>query len=356
MLVVRASRKSIPGTERQVIDWLRTDAIPGIAVSGCRIPSRHRGRNRSEEADLVVFTPQTVAVIEVKGIRKRVGGVLYSPVNGRWAMAGIVGDPVHVRASDTNPLDQASERMYDLKHVIEQVGDGQGAFVSALVTVMPIPGFPITLERGPIPMPTGCEILLGAGPRELHEWFGRAARRREAPWTVERVFAVLAALGDHREISIADLLAAGFISKHSRHDQRSVENPRNPIFAAPAPPADVNSTADHSATRTAEANTVNYSEYRPGLASVPTARSHPFRSLVVAAAALIVVGGGLWWFAAGAESGTARTDNHTPAVTSSVTEPLSPTPPPIPEAAPTQTPPPPPPRRAGCYPFQKNCS
>jgi len=70
MLVVNGDRSGIPPTERIVLDWLRTwngaYTIGGVAISGCYLPDRRRGR-RATEADLVVITPHACVVIEVKG-------------------------------------------------------------------------------------------------------------------------------------------------------------------------------------------------------------------------------------------------------------------------------------------------
>ena len=101
MLVVNAERNK-SGAEQAVVDSLVNSSLPGVAVSGCYIP--HRRGKGAGEADLLVVTPYSCTVVEVKGLRERVSGELSCSANSRWSLPGVTGDPVHVRGGDTNPL------------------------------------------------------------------------------------------------------------------------------------------------------------------------------------------------------------------------------------------------------------
>ncbi|MGX1762536.1 nuclease-related domain-containing protein [Nocardia brasiliensis] len=352
----------MPATERRVLGWLRNYSAPGIAIAGCNIPQR-RGRT-SYEADLVVITPETCAVIEVKGLTTDNGGQLNCPANGRWNIDNLPDDPVHVRKGDTSPLDQVTGRMYDLKHLTEQAG-GQGLFIAGLVLVIPR-NAEVTLNKGP--MPTGRDVLLGNNPAGLLGWLRAAARRREAPWTAELVVAVLKSLGiTDTTISYEQLLAQGFPT-HRAPDL----DPYRPDIAAPwepLPPAAVYPTASEptSTGRTVITNpdlgrtdsrTDDYTDYIVPFAAQPAKHGGrtPARSALLAVAVFGALIGGLWYITEGRSS---EASDPAP-TTNSITE-QSPAPEQAPAPAPalepvTEAPPPPPaPAPKGCYPFQTNC-
>ncbi|WP_282781901.1 nuclease-related domain-containing protein [Nocardia sp. CC201C] len=212
MRVVNAARPH-PATEAQVLAALRAWDVPGIAISGALVPVTGTA---SAEADVVVILPHLAVVCEVKGIRERVGGVLSCPVQGDWSMPGIVGDPVHAQAGG-NPLEQLTRTMFGFKNFAESV-TGASLFTNGLVLVVPWEGTTLTLDKGPIPMPTGRDVLVADrdGAR-LRAWCTRRVGRREVVWTADRVAAVLAGLGftdtartaDQR-VTHAELVAAGF--------------------------------------------------------------------------------------------------------------------------------------------------
>nr|WP_245664553.1 nuclease-related domain-containing protein [Nocardia grenadensis] len=118
MLVIADKPKS--GTESRVFDWLRVWAgefkIPGIATTNAYVAG--------QEADLIVITPFTAVLIEIKATAPGVpgDGVLICTSNSRWQVPGYVGDPVHVRANDTTPYDQARVGALKLKRVVSRGG------------------------------------------------------------------------------------------------------------------------------------------------------------------------------------------------------------------------------------------
>ena len=228
MLIINAETGT-PNTERQVLGFLQDySSNPGVAISGLNIPDRHR--RHSTEADIVVVTPFTAAVIEVKGILEPVGGTLSCGSNGRWSMPGISGDPVHVRALDNNPLRQVSDPMFDLKDLANELEPDRELFINGLVVVVPHPGTTVSLDKGVLPQ--GRDVLLGADPAPLWKWLNRKAFQvREDPWTVELVIAVLAATG----------LSQARIPQEAAHLRAALIRegfPSEAPAATPEPPAD----------------------------------------------------------------------------------------------------------------------
>jgi hypothetical protein len=206
MLIINGNRPKMSGAEKSVLAWLQASDLSGIAISGCHIPDRS-GRT-SQEADLMLITPDTLVCIEVKGILERgVNGVLACGVNSRWSLPGINGDPVHVRNGDTNPLGQVADAMFNLKNVTDRAG--LDVFVSGLVLIEPHGGS-ITLDTGQVPLPTGREVLLGGTASALSGWLHTAARKHPQNWTVERVRILLAALDLADVITSVGLADEGF--------------------------------------------------------------------------------------------------------------------------------------------------
>ena len=375
MQVINGNRPKMSGAERAVITWLENDCpIPGIAFSGCHVTDRD-GRG-SQEADLVVFTPETAACVEVKGIRKRhTSGTLSCPVNGRWNLPGIEGDPVHVRAGDTNPLEQLAGVMYSFKHLAAQTAD-HDMFIAGLVLVVPNGGS-LRLDKGPVPMPTGRDVLLGDDADDLFNWLRIATRRREQPWTAELVTDIAAALGMTDSVSRDELAAIGF-----------------PTAAAPAPSGivvDLNPTVDESPLpltqpiepRPSAARAVEHDLGRPAetrnAAAIPplypaepdlevdARRRRPVRAAVLAGAAICLLGGGAWALSNGTNSQAQHGTTH-PSTSTAVTpeQAAADAPAPPAEAIPAAPPPAPaapvdsgpvlfPPADRPCYPFQTNC-
>lgn len=204
MLVVNGDRSSIPGSEKKVIDWLRSWSMPGVAVSGCIIPSRNGGREGGE-ADLVIITPDNCAAIEVKGLKRRVrGAVMSCPANDQWTVSGETKPLMHVRPGDTNPLDQVSARMFDLKALVPD------EFVAGAVLVIPLPGSSVRLSVGT--MPTGRDVLLGDEAAELRRWLDRSTSRSAGTWTADKAAKLLQLLGV-TSVGETDLVDEGFPTK-----------------------------------------------------------------------------------------------------------------------------------------------
>ncbi|MEV6276864.1 NERD domain-containing protein [Nocardia sp. NPDC051832] len=392
MLVINGNRPTMPYSEQRAVTWLQswtgTYQIPGIAVSGCYIPDR-RGRNI--EADLVVITPEAAATIEVKGaVAEATSGILTCKANGRWRLSGYSGDPVHVREGDVNPLGQASASAYNLKNLAE--ARGRRVFVSALVLVVPPAQSTMTLDKGVTP--TGCDVLLGSGPKELRAWFHRAAWRREKAWHAEDVHEVLQQLDLGDQISLAELHAEGFpLRPTEARPFRPAENrpygltedrPLHPAARRPVRPAEgspfrpaagfepISGPADEPSapaapalelpafagaggrpTATQAAFDQRFLSSRGyGVAPAADGRRSHLRSNLAALAVLAALIGSVGVWAAATQTDKAD-DHRSPADTSLVHAPVAA------ESAPvSEAPPMPAPSRVpaqGCYPFQANC-
>ncbi|MFI6868875.1 nuclease-related domain-containing protein [Nocardia sp. NPDC050406] len=302
MLVVN-ERTDAPKTERLVADWLRKCRVPGIAVAGAHIPGRHR-RDAAQEADFIVFTPNSCVCIEVKGTLSPSGGTLSCPVNGSWSMSGYEGDPVHVRSGDVNPVNQAKSAMYAVKALTKNA-TGAEQFVSALVVIVPRFGTTVTLDKPTRRfMPKGVDIMLGGRPNDLFTWFQRGTYHQQV-WTVPRVQVMLRELGINDPATTPDALASeGFTD--SIENSKTIRRTPAPVFADPwsEPVAD----PMPSLVQDAEIDPPRYLPSRP-ISPVAPERyesARPSRStrtrrrgslglLVFAIIAVIVLGGGIWY-------------------------------------------------------------
>ncbi|MFE7740905.1 nuclease-related domain-containing protein [Nocardia sp. NPDC057455] len=372
MLVSNAGRTGIPPTERMVVEWMQSwndgYKITGIAISGCYVPDRSNSGD-GQEADLVVITPQTCLVIEVKGMLPRVSGVLSCSTNSRWRLSGTDEEPVHVRKGDKNPIGQVSDGFYNLKACAEKAGIDE--FIAGLVLVVPYDRYPVTLEWGG-PKPKGCEVRL-ADLSSLRAYFHRAGRR-ETSWTAERVHTLLTALGYGEEVTLAQLVAEGFTpersqpksvaSEPSSRQDAPVTRTRRPVAADPspvtplpparpsAPPASpaVDRPVDTGRFATDAVDHPDEPITTVRTAAASSRRSHGIRALAAAAVVAVIVGG--VWVLAQTRTDTAEPQQTGNEVTQSVIEEPPVTPPPPP---PAEAPLPAPAAPRGCYPFQPNC-
>ncbi|WP_169813545.1 nuclease-related domain-containing protein [Nocardia vaccinii] len=342
MLIINDNR-AMSGAEKAVLKRLRGIQAPGIAVSGCHVPGRPVGgsaRHVGQEVDVVLFTPAALVCIEVKGIVKYgVSGVLSCGVNGRWALPGIEGDPIHVRGNDSNPLEQLAGGMYGLKEIAE-TATGAEVFVPGLVVISPNKGT-ITLDKGTIPMPTGRDVILES---ELAGWLAGQSRRAQT-WTAPGVFAVLDALGLADAVGYETVLGAGF------DGPQPVEATVVDLFPAAPEPVDADA-GPARASRFAAAP-------MPGTtqpATRPAGRSHMARALLLFAAVFCVLAVLIGVFSSGHGSGT-HSGSHQPRPTTSA--PAAPFAPFTPAPAPAVTTGAPAPlfpaTTKPCYPFQPDC-
>jgi hypothetical protein len=324
MLIINDDRP-ISGAEKVVLARLRKIRGPGIVLSGCYVPGRTvtGGRQVGQEVDAVLITPRLLAAIEVKGIVVfAASGVLTCGPNGRWTLPSIEGDPVHVRASDTNPLDQVTGGMYGLKDIAETV-TGSEVFVPGLVAVVPNKGA-ITLDKGRVPMPTGRDVILDS---ELADWLTGSSHRPRV-WDAAGVYALLDALGLAETVTYDAVVAAGFTAPATAAAEQQA-----PPQSAPAP-------ARRTAAPKKAAPKPRARRRRPAR------RRRGWTRPVVLAAAVICLIAGLRLF--GPVLSTAVHSVHGPSATAPAAPAVAPPAPAVQQA-------PPPPSSVTCYPFQTGC-
>lgn len=349
MLVIANRPKS--GTESRVFDWLKGWAgefkIPGIAITNAYVAG--------QEVDLIVVTPFTAVAIEIKGTAPGVpgDGVLICTSNSRWQVPGYIGDPVHVRANDTTPYDQAHAGALKLKRVISRVGSA--VYVPGLVVVVPPRGSTMRLDKKSAP--DGCNVLLCENHNPLRAWFHRAHRSGGIAWTAEHAYALVDALECGDRTTVAELAAEGF--PLGRGEPLPAVSPptsrSSSVPPAPPVPAQASVPRPPVSPRPERIRPAEAVPRPPVMVRLSTPASASRRSLyqtAAAFAAIAVLGGGLWLLArSGGESDPKPIGNEQP-ISSVIEEP--PVQPPLP--TPTEEV-----RRApapageSCFPFQPNC-
>lgn len=224
MLVIADKLRS--GAEKRVVSWLRKwqddYRVPGVAIANCFVSG--------QEVDLVIITPHTTVVCEIKGVNPGVtSGILQCTSNSRWKVAGFEGDPVGVRQNDITPYDQVREGVFKLKKAAAQAGGP--AFVTGLVVVVPPRGSQLRLDKKSAPQ--GCDVLLCTTQNPLRAWFHRAHHRSAVVWTAEQAYALIEALEHGDSITVEALTEEGFPSEAPPRPA----TPRDPAHANPAPPS-----------------------------------------------------------------------------------------------------------------------
>ncbi|MEV0042076.1 nuclease-related domain-containing protein [Nocardia rhamnosiphila] len=381
MLVITDKLRS--GAERRVVGWLRKwegdYRVPGVAITNCFISG--------QEVDLVIITPYTTVVGEIKGVDPEVtGSVLQCTTNSRWRVPGSAGDPVSVRDNDTTPYDQVRDGVFKLKAAAGQVGGS--AFVTGLVVVLPPRGSTMRLEKKSAP-PPGCDVLLCNTQNPLRAWFHRAHHRSAVVWTAEQAYAVIEALEYGDRTTISELAEEGFPLDSALPAIEPLPLPPSAPDPVPAPPRAVAPPLSAPARETVpppavEADSPSAAapadparppeppaappppplepqpqpQPRPVTEPLPepetTDRRRAHWQTAAAFAVIAVLGGGLWLVARDGGDAPAPRETGNQQQTSSVAE--VPAPSPQPGARVPQPPPrPAPPATPVCYPFQPRC-
>ncbi|MEU4311403.1 NERD domain-containing protein [Nocardia sp. NPDC024068] len=277
MLVIADKLRS--GAEKRVAGWLRRwegdYRVPGVAIMNCYLAG--------QEVDLVVVTPHTTLVGEIKGVDPRVtGGVLQCTTNSPWQVPEFEGDPVGVRGDDTTPYDQVREAVFKLKAAAGQL-DG-GGFISGLVVVVPPRGSAMRLEKKSAP-PQGCDVLLCGTQNPLRAWFHRAHHRSAVVWTAEQAYALVEALEYGGRTTVAALADEGFPL------ESALPAPSSPTPISPAPESAAAAGSGESASppgsetgRVSPAGPASEPEPVPGEPARKKADPHAGPSSVVLAA------------------------------------------------------------------------
>ncbi|MTJ62937.1 hypothetical protein [Nocardia seriolae] len=186
----------LSSTERTVVNWLKSwsgpHAVPGIAVVQC------------QDADVVVWTPQTCVVVGVHGFTERVAGTLSCAQDQPWT---VDGKPAPLEG-DADPLERVRRQTVDLAGQLRAAPGREHVPVSGLVLLVPQLGSRVKLEKGALP--AGIDVLIGDGPSSLRAYFTTLAEGAPASWDAAQVGQALGALGFAAAASFSDLVTEGF--------------------------------------------------------------------------------------------------------------------------------------------------
>ncbi|GAB2516000.1 hypothetical protein [Nocardia heshunensis] len=194
----------LSNTERTVVNWLKSwsgpQAVPGIAVVQC------------QDADVVVWTPQTCVVVGVHGFTDRVTGTLTCAQDQPWT---VDGKPAPIDG-DADPLERVRRQTVDLAGQLRAAPGREQVPVSGLVLLVPQLGSRVKLEKGELPV--GIDVLIGDGPSSLRAYFTKLAEGAPASWDAAQVGQALGALGFAAAASYSDLVTEGFPVPDSARD------------------------------------------------------------------------------------------------------------------------------------------
>ncbi|MEV6067952.1 hypothetical protein AB0L82_15475, partial [Nocardia sp. NPDC052001] len=186
----------LSGTERTVVNWLKSwsgpHAVPGIAIVQC------------QDADIVVWTPQTSVVLGVHAFAERVTGTLTCAEGEPWT---IDGKPAPIDG-DADPLERVRRQTMDLARQLRSAPGRENVPVSGLVLLVPQLGSRVKLEKGTLP--PGIDVLIGDGPSSLRSYFTTIAEGATPSWDAAQVGQALGALGFAAAATYSDLVSEGF--------------------------------------------------------------------------------------------------------------------------------------------------
>ncbi|MFE2994032.1 hypothetical protein ACFXG4_03320 [Nocardia sp. NPDC059246] len=194
----------LSSTERTVVNWLKSwsgpHAVPGIAVVQC------------QDADVVVWTPQTCVVVGVHGFTERVTGTLACAQDQPWT---VDGKPAPIDG-DADPLERVRRQTVDLAGQLRSAPGREHVPVSGLVLLVPQLGSRVKLEKGALP--AGIDVLIGDGPSSLRAYFTTLAEGARASWDAGQVGQALGSLGFAAAATYSDLVSEGFPVPDSARD------------------------------------------------------------------------------------------------------------------------------------------
>ncbi|MEC3953330.1 hypothetical protein VMT65_09840 [Nocardia sp. CDC153] len=194
----------LSSTERTVVNWLKSwsgpHAVPGIAVVQC------------QDADVVVWTPQTCVVVGVHGFTERVTGTLLCAQDQPWT---VDGKPAPIDG-DADPLERVRRQTVDLAGQLRSAPGREHVPVSGLVLLVPQLGSRVKLDKGALP--AGIDVLIGDGPSSLRAYFTKLAEGAAPSWNAAQVGQALGALGFAAAATYSDLVAEGFPVPDSAQD------------------------------------------------------------------------------------------------------------------------------------------
>ncbi|WP_330180003.1 hypothetical protein OHB26_26750 [Nocardia sp. NBC_01503] len=203
----------LSGTERTVVNWLKSwsgpHAVPGIAIVQC------------QDADIVVWTPQTSVVLGVHAFAERVTGTLSCAEGEPWT---VDGKPAPIDG-DADPLERVRRQTMELARQLRSAPGRENVPVSGLVLLVPQLGSRVKLEKGTLP--PGIDVLIGDGPSSLRNYFTSLAEGAAPSWDAAQVGQALGALGFAAAATYSDLVSEGF------QPPESARSSALPMSAAP---------------------------------------------------------------------------------------------------------------------------
>ncbi|MFD7845512.1 hypothetical protein ACFV4K_21565 [Nocardia sp. NPDC059764] len=254
----------LSSTERTVVNWLKSwsgpHAVPGIAVVQC------------QDADVVVWTPQTCVVVGVHGFTERVTGTLSCAQDEPWT---VDGEPAPIDG-DGDPLDGVHRQTMDLAGQLRSAPGRETVPVSGLVLLVPQLGSRVKLEKGDLP--TGIDVLIGDGPSSLRAYFTSLAEGAPASWDAAQVGQALGALGFAAAATYSDLVSEGFpVPDSARDAPLPFANRPTEVMVPSVPPAGSNPEENRPPLSKREPGATGHgsAESRSGSSSTPRPGDRP---------------------------------------------------------------------------------
>lgn len=259
MLVVVQDEDQLPGTERELVRWLRGWAIGsknefgGVAVANCRIPHPTKGYR---QVDMIIWTPHACVIVEVKGFKSPQSGTVQISVNGEWT---IDGEPaaLHVSHAGSNPVGQVEENAYAAKDHFQASGI-KPEWVNGLVLLFPMRGKALTLKAfdsssrqrhdEAVNLRDGTDVAVGELKPLRRYLYDRRSEQRHPLWSAQSVAKAFESLQmTTMSPSLEAIVAEGFPQQiehpHRRRPTTTPSPSTIPNSTQPQPIPIANSTA-----------------------------------------------------------------------------------------------------------------
>ncbi|MBF6071166.1 MULTISPECIES: hypothetical protein [Nocardia] len=222
MLVKIRPDAQLSAAEGEFVDCLRSLPITCLALVDVRVD---RGTRR---VGAVLVLPRGVAVVEIRGFRRRQSGILSARADAAWTISG---DPADLDG-ETVPADRLEHALYAVRTTLERALLDPG-HVCGLVALVPFRGVVVRPSR--IGLRPGREVLVAnvtdaADLRGYLEKFNAGERE----WTPDQVLAAAHALGMSDGVGREDLTADGFGGPPP--GPRTRRNPLSAFRRKPGPP------------------------------------------------------------------------------------------------------------------------
>ncbi|MEV6359049.1 nuclease-related domain-containing protein [Nocardia asteroides] len=228
MLVRIRPDAELTGAEREFVDCLRAAPGTGLALIDCRVGDRRLGA--------VIVTPRGIAVVEVKGFRRRQSGLLAVSAAGAWTISD---SPLDLDTeSAAGFTDRLEHGVHAVRVALEQALQDGGQVCGAVVLV-PYRGVVVRPARTVLRPGLDVVVANTVDAHELRVYLDGFAAGPRA-WTVDRVRNTCTALGlAELAPSRAELAEDGFDGNRPAPAPRPPQPRRftEPIQAPPPEPS-----------------------------------------------------------------------------------------------------------------------